>query len=230
MRRGIARRCWAKAHLDLHLDPLLRLPENRLAAERSFGPWRGFEHVELATHGPLGGHHYAAWLWDHHPAEAAGFGAVLTAAGGGETGAPEVKHDPVRREHYHTDRVAEHTMAWLRSLSEAEPFFCWMSSPDPHHPFDPPYEEVKKRGDLRDRPPPPGHPGSPERIWEILSKKPRHWLDWYEGRHRNPEGGAGALRAVTGLSRPAPRDRPRRDDLHRLRAQHARSGGALSAL
>jgi arylsulfatase A-like enzyme len=178
-----------KAHFDPHLDPFLRHRENRLAAERSEGPWRGFDHVELATHGPLGGHHYAAWLWERHREDVAGFGAVLTASGGGETGAPEVKRNPVPRSHYHTDWIADRTMAWLRSLPADEPFFCWMSFPDPHHPFDPPESEVNKRGDLRERALPPGHPGSPERIRAILAKKPRHWLDWYDGRHRNPEGG-----------------------------------------
>jgi arylsulfatase A-like enzyme len=37
-----------KAHFDPHLDPLLRFPENRRAAERDDTPWRGFEHVEFA--------------------------------------------------------------------------------------------------------------------------------------------------------------------------------------
>lgn len=63
-----------KAHFDPHLDPFLRFPENRLAASRSSGPWRGFAHVELATHGPVGGHHYADWLWSTHPEDVRGFG------------------------------------------------------------------------------------------------------------------------------------------------------------
>ncbi len=42
---------------------------------------------------------------------------------------------------------------------------------------------------IRDRPLPKGHPQTPERIRRFLSKKPRHWLDWYEGRYKNPEGG-----------------------------------------
>ena len=186
---GYATALIGKAHFDPHLDPALRFPENQLAAKRSMGPWRGFDHVELATHGPLGGHHYAEWLWGAHPEDVAGFGAVLTGTGGGETNAPEVKHNPIPREHYHTDWIADRTIAWLRARSKEAPFFCWMSFPDPHHPFDPPLDEVKKRGDFRDRALPAGHPGSPERIRAILSKKPRHWLDWYEGRHKNPEGG-----------------------------------------
>ncbi len=110
-----------KAHFDPHLDPWLKFGENRLALRRSTGPWRGFDHVELATHGPVGGHHYAAWLWDRHPELVDGFGAVLTGSGGGETGAPEVKANPIPREHYHTDWLADRAIAWLRSLGE-EPF------------------------------------------------------------------------------------------------------------
>jgi hypothetical protein len=63
-----------------------------------------------------------------------------------------------------------------------------MSFPDPHHPWDPPESEAR-RINWRDLELPPGHPGSREKIEAILRQKPRHWLDWYEGRFRNPEGG-----------------------------------------
>jgi arylsulfatase A-like enzyme len=179
-----------KAHFDPHMDPWLRFRESALAAEGATGPFHGVDHVELASHGPLGGHHYAAWLWDQHPQDVAGFAGVLTAAAGGDTAAPEVKHNPVPRERYHTDWVADRTIRWLRSVSASERFFCWMSFPDPHHPFDPPIDEVRRRIDWRDVPLPPGR----ERITEVLARKPRHWLDWYEGRFTNPEGGPTAFR------------------------------------
>jgi arylsulfatase A-like enzyme len=179
-----------KAHFEPHLDPFLRFDENQLAARRSTGPWRGFAHVELATHGPVGGHHYAEWLWSEHPEDVAGFGAVLTGSGGGETGAPEVKHNPIPRGHYHTDWIADRAIEHLGSLPEGLPFFAWVSFPDPHHPFDPPVSEVKKRApDFRDRALPEGRPRSREATRAELSKKPRHWLDWYDGRFLNPEGG-----------------------------------------
>lgn len=180
-----------KAHFDPHLDPWLAFEENRLAARSvdNGGPWRGFEHVELATHGPLGGHHYAAWLRAHHPDEVHGFAGVLTGAGGGDTAAPEVAHNHVAREHYHTDWIADRTCAWLRSVPTDEPFFCWMSFPDPHHPFDPPYDEVKKRIDWRDVPLAAGHPGSREKIEALLAKRPAHWLGYWRGTFRNAEGG-----------------------------------------
>jgi arylsulfatase A-like enzyme len=178
-----------KAHFEPHLDPTLRFEENQMAAQGLHGPWHGFEHVELATHGPLGGHHYADWMWAHHRDELGGFGGVLTGAGGGDTGAPEVGHNPVAREHYHTDWVADRTIAWLGSIPTDEPWLCWMSFPDPHHPFDPPLDEVRARIDWRDVPLPEGHPGSRERIEALLATRPRHWLDWYRGEFRNPEGG-----------------------------------------
>ncbi len=177
-----------KAHFDPHLDPRLHFFENRAAAEHLDGPWHGFEHVEFATHGPLVGHHYAAWLWEHHPREVFGFGGVLTGARGGDTHAPEVAHNPIPREHYHTDWIADRTIEWLRSVDADEPFFCWMSFPDPHHPFDPPLEEVRRRIDWRDVPLPDGY-AAPRDAERILAQKPRHWLDWYQGRFRNPEGG-----------------------------------------
>ena len=178
-----------KAHFDPHLDPLLRFHENRRAAEGSTSTWHGFEHLELASHGPISGHHYAAWLWDNHPEDVSGFGGVLTGAGGGDTRAPEVTHNPIDRSRYHTDWIAERTLAWLQSLAGDEPFFCWMSFPDPHHPFDPPLGEVRARIDWRDLELPKGHPGTRDAIQRLLQMKPRHWLDWYEGRFRNPEGG-----------------------------------------
>jgi hypothetical protein len=64
-----------------------------------------------------------------------------------------------------------------------------MSFPDPHHPWDPPADEVRKRVRWRDLDLPPGHPGSDENIRAILARKPHHWLDWYEGRFDNMEGG-----------------------------------------
>ena len=44
--------------------------ENRMAREGSTGPHRGFEHLELAMHVPLGGWHYSLWLQREHPRRA----------------------------------------------------------------------------------------------------------------------------------------------------------------
>ncbi len=177
-----------KAHFEPAFDLKGRWFENRMAGEGSTGPFRGFERMELAMHGPIGGWHYSRWLQQSHPDEVNGFAPLLSAQGGGDTGAPEVAYNPIPREHYHTDWVAERTIAYLDSLGDADDWFVWMSFPDPHHPWDPPASEAR-RVRWQDLDLPPGHPGSDEKVRAVLAQKPRHWLDWYEGRFRNNEGG-----------------------------------------
>jgi arylsulfatase A-like enzyme len=177
-----------KAHFEPGLDLRGRWFENRMAREGSTGPWRGFQHMELAMHVPMGGWHYSLWLQDRHPEEVGGFAPLLSAEGGGDTGAPEVKYNPIPRDHYHTDWVADRTIAFLDGLPADADWFVWMSFPDPHHPWDPPAAEAR-RIPWRDLDLPPGHPGSRAEIERILAQKPRHWLAWYEGRFRNNEGG-----------------------------------------
>ncbi len=178
-----------KAHFEPLLDPFLRFPENalaRLGTQPPEGSHRGFEHLELATHGSLGPLHYARWLAAEHPEAVAGFYRPLdadfqvNAEGGGDTGAPQVAVNPVERALYHTDWVADRTIAWLDSLGDDEDWFCWMSFPDPHHPWDPPQSEMA-RIDWREVPLPPGYARSPEERARLIGTKPRHWRLWYEG-------------------------------------------------
>lgn len=185
-----------KAHFEPAFDPQQRWFENRMAREGSTGPFRGFEHLELAMHVPLGGWHYSLWLRRNHPDAVKGFAPLLSAAGGGDTGAPEVAYNPIPRELYHTDWVAERTIAFLDALGDDEDWFVWMSFPDPHHPWDPPASEAK-RVPWRELDLPPGHPGSDDKIRRILAQKPRHWLAWYEGRWPNMEGGPATFAPCT---------------------------------
>ncbi len=178
-----------KAHFEPHLDPRGEYFENTMSRSEPcrYGPHRGFDHMELATHSALV-LHYGRWLREHAPEAMAGFYLNLTPElrvnhlGGGETGAVQVHENPVAREHYHTDWVADRTIAWLDTLADDEDWFVWMSFPDPHHPWDPPASE-KRRLSWRDIDAPAGYPGSPERAREILAGKPRHWLDYFEGRN-----------------------------------------------
>jgi arylsulfatase A-like enzyme len=181
-----------KAHFEPAFDLQGRWFENSMARKDSTGPYRGFDRMELAMHVPVGGWHYSLWMMKTHPDELAGFAPLLTAAPGGDTGAPEVKYNPVPREHYHTDWVASRTIAYLDSLDPDDNWFVWMSFPDPHHPWDPPQDEAR-RINWRDLDLPAGYPGSREKIEKILADKPRHWLDWYEGRFGNFEGGPGSF-------------------------------------
>ena len=111
----------------------------------SGGTHRGFEHLEFATHTPHGPAPLRQVAVSRTtPRRVGGFYAVVdgdlqvNAEGGGDTGAPQVKVNPIPREWYHTDWVADRTIAWLDSLDADDDWFCWMSFPDPHHPWDPP--------------------------------------------------------------------------------------------
>jgi arylsulfatase A-like enzyme len=176
-----------KPHFEPFLDPFGRFPENGFARAGTFGPHRGFEHFESATHGAAGQLHYARWLATNHPEAVPMFYQVLdgelevNAAGGRDTGAPQVHHNPIPKEWYHTDWVADRTISWLDSLEADDDFFCWMSFPDPHHPWDPPASETN-RIDWRDVPLPSGYPTDAAERERILDAKPRHWRAWYDGR------------------------------------------------
>src|SRR5690606_25772907 len=134
--------------------------------------------------GPLA---YSRWLQQHHPEAVAGFYPVLDAGlevnamGGGETGAPQVWDNPVPTEWYHTDWVADRTIDWLDSLEADDDWFCWMSFPDPHHPWDPPQSGLS-RVDWREVPLPAGYIADADEREAVLDAKPRHWRAWYDGR------------------------------------------------
>ena len=186
-RHGYRTALLGKAHFEpaSHTDYF----ENWAAMRGTTGPHRGFERIELSSHTGRAGRsltHYPRWLRDRHPGAVDGFHEYIadggpSGRGGGDTMAPQVWHNPIPRDQYHTDWTAARTIAFLDSLDPEDDWFVWMSFPDPHHPWDPPQSELA-RVDWRDLDLPAGYPGSPERIADILRGKPRHWLEWYEGR------------------------------------------------
>jgi arylsulfatase A-like enzyme len=177
-----------KAHFEPYFDPFMRFTENAMGrgVTPPGGTHRGFEHLEFATHGSMGQLHYANFLRAEHPEAVGMFYATVdhdlqvNAAGGGDTDAPQVKVNAVPREWYHTDWVADRTIAWLDSLDADDDWFCWMSFPDPHHPWDPPQSEMG-RVDWHDVPLPAGYPETAAEREAILDGKPRHWRLWYDG-------------------------------------------------
>ncbi|MGH9054469.1 MAG: sulfatase family protein [Acidimicrobiales bacterium] len=184
-----------KAHFEPALDLEGHWPENRMAGEGSTGPHRGFEHLELAMHGAQKLWHYGRWLEANSLEDTRGFYQLFLLdpprfndAGYGDTGLLQTAYNPIPREMYHTDWVADRTIAWLSSLGDDEDWFAWMSFPDPHHPWDPPEAESRKIS-WRDLDLPPGHPGSVDACVKVLSEKPSHWLGYYDGSFSNLEGG-----------------------------------------
>lgn len=176
-----------KPHFQPFMDPFGKFRENSFARVPLTGTHRGFEHMETATHGAMGPLSYAQWIAANHPEAMGMFYPVLDATlevnarGGGATGAPQVHDNPIPRGWYHTDWVADRTIAWLDSLAADDDWFCWLSFPDPHHPWDPPVEEMK-RVDWREVPLPAGYVEDVAERERVLDAKPRHWRAWYDGR------------------------------------------------
>lgn len=181
-----------KAHFEPASAPGAPYFENYAARQDLTGPHRGFDRMELAGHTGRAGRslfHYPKWLEETHPGAAEGFQEYVTpekeisGRPGGDAGGPQVWHNPIPRELYHTDWVADRAIAWLDGLDAAADWFLWLSFPDPHHPWDPPQSELK-RVDWRDLDLPAAYPGDREKTIEVLKTKPRHWLDWYLGKRQ----------------------------------------------
>lgn len=187
-----------KAHFEPLLDPFLRFAENRMGRDGSHSelftmpdgsvvPHRGFDHMEFAGHGAAGNLHYVGWLRANHPEVMAKFVPNLdadlevTTEPGGDTMAPQVRTtNDIPRDWYHTDWVADRTIAWLDSVGQDDDWFCWMSFPDPHHPWDPPKSELH-RVNWRDLDLPAGYVADAAERERILASKPAHWMGWYDG-------------------------------------------------
>ena len=118
-----------KAHFEPFLDPFLRFVENALAQQRHRAARGACTAASSTSRWPPTGRWVrsttpAGWPAEH-PEALGGFYPALdgslqvNAAGGGDTGAPQVKVNPVERGMYHTDWVADRTMAWLDSLGRA---------------------------------------------------------------------------------------------------------------
>jgi len=175
-----------KSHFEPLLDPFLRFEENRQGFAGTTEGHRGFDHMELATHGAAGFTHYSRWIRQNHPEAIGMFFQVLDGdlevsdVPGGDTGAPQIKRNAVPRDWYHTDWVADRTISWLDGLNSDDDWFCWMSFPDPHHPWDPPESELH-RVDWRELNLPVGYPQNQAEREAIIDTKPRHWRLWYDG-------------------------------------------------
>src|SRR5262249_15350546 len=96
-----------KAHFEPGFDAQFQWAENFMPERGLTGPYRGFQHAELALHVPMFGSrklgHYGRWLVDTHGIDATkGFSPLLAATPQGETDAPETSINPIPREWYHT--------------------------------------------------------------------------------------------------------------------------------
>jgi arylsulfatase A-like enzyme len=107
-----------------------------------YGPYMGFEHVELAALGkfhpsrlqrnatPI--HRFEHWFLDHPGALELWQHSLSEGCGAAQT------WDSALPAAWHSSAwVADRTLALLQRRQEGDgPFFLWVSFPDPHHPFD----------------------------------------------------------------------------------------------
>ncbi len=101
-------------------------------------PYYGFQHVDLVTsHGDQCGGQYGQWFretvpnWEalHDPANELDH----------EYTCPQAYRTPIPEESYPTAWIADKAIEYIQGRAEQEdPFFAFVSFPDPHHPFNPP--------------------------------------------------------------------------------------------
>lgn len=108
------------------------------AEERFPVPYYGFGHVDMVTgHGDRCGGNYGQWFRRTHPDwqkmhdRASELPHNYTC--------PQAFRTPVPEESYPTAWIGKRAAEWIAAQAEAEqPFFAFVSFPDPHHPFNPP--------------------------------------------------------------------------------------------
>ena len=137
-----------------------------------YGPYWGFDHVELTIGHTRPLAHYGRWfrqnggtpeMLERHE----GHGAMQS----GVRKMPAALHD--------STFVGERTAAFIRTERDArKPFFAVASFPDPHHPFDPP-EEIAKLYSPDNVIPPVGVPA------DLVTRPPHYQQHFRGGWHRS---------------------------------------------
>lgn len=108
-----------------------------------FGPYMGFEHVELSVFGhmhrtrpldrpPMG--HYERWFLSRgRDEEAVKLWAASTRP---EIGTAQTWHSALPAAWHNSTWIADRSIDYLRRRDQSKPVVMWVSFPDPHHPFD----------------------------------------------------------------------------------------------
>ncbi|MFY0612720.1 MAG: sulfatase-like hydrolase/transferase [Hyphomicrobiaceae bacterium] len=101
-------------------------------------PYYGYQHVDMVTqHGDRCGGHYQQWFRE----QASNWQELQDRSNQlpHNYSCPQAFRTPIPEELYPTAFVADRAMNYLRSRQETDqPFFAFVSFPDPHHPFNPP--------------------------------------------------------------------------------------------
>jgi arylsulfatase A-like enzyme len=157
---GFATALIGKAHFasyypDFPTGRIESIPDAALLSPDWYGPYFGFEHVELVSdvHNirlapdmgrwnwgfgpPPMGLHYGRHLFrDGRARGVERLRLMQPEAAGASWGPTQTWKNQLPEEEHPTTWIADRATDWLQRV--AGPFFAWVSFPDPHHPFDPP--------------------------------------------------------------------------------------------
>jgi len=101
-------------------------------------PYYGFQHIDMVTqHGDRCGGHYLQWFRENAP----NWEALHDRANElpHNYSCPQAFRTPIPEHLYPTAYIQERTIDYLQSRQDQDqPFFTFVSFPDPHHPFNPP--------------------------------------------------------------------------------------------
>lgn len=101
-------------------------------------PYYGYQHVDMITdHGDRCGGHYGQWFRQNAP----DWRALHDSANElpHDYVCPQAYRTPVPEALYPTSYVKDRSIDYLKGrANEDDPFFAFVSFPDPHHPFNPP--------------------------------------------------------------------------------------------
>lgn len=108
-----------------------------------FGPYMGFDHVEMMLVGhnwflpqkPPAGQHYERWFFADGKGDEKN--ALYRENAGDTKEAAQTWHSKLPVEWHNSTWTADRAIDFLKCNQDA-PFCAWVSFPDPHHPFDAP--------------------------------------------------------------------------------------------
>ena len=101
-------------------------------------PYYGYQHVDMVTnHGDQAGGHYEQWLRAQTPK--AEYLRDRKNQLKHDYKCPQAVRTAIPEELYSTTFIRDKALKWLdERKNESDPFFAFVSFPDPHHPFTPP--------------------------------------------------------------------------------------------
>ena len=107
-----------------------------------YGPYMGFNHVELMLVGhnwflpekPPAGQHYERWY--HAGGDGDERNALYQENARDTRNAAQTFHSKLPTAWHNSSWTADQAIHWLNTRDEDQPFCTWVSFPDPHHPFD----------------------------------------------------------------------------------------------